>query len=1111
MDNTLIEKINNTLKKRKNCTVNIINDKLTLAVFSMLKKNLKNVRNINFIIRDTRSLPRDNEVYREFELSPNDALFNAYDIMEKNKLLHFEQAKSMYEFIKDHVVIKKNTEKCQIKGNLLLIDEELMIQGSSSLEFSPKAQKSNISHINFDSVIYESMDKEQIKGAGNTFNQIWNRPDFTVDYKEEILSSLESLYKDHSPQFLYYVTLYELFGNQLDEGVTRFENDTMNFKGTKIWNMLYDFQRDCVISAIQKINKYNGCIIADSVGLGKTFEALAIIKYFEMRQDNVLVLAPAKLYNNWNSFKGAYKDSILDETFYYKIMFHTDLSRYKGESRSGWDLSRFDWSKFDLVVIDESHNFRNRTEKEFGKTRYQRLLEDVIQQGRNTKVLLLSATPVNNSLNDLKNQISIMTADRDDAFKDAGIASISNLLNRTSRILNQWEKQNEKNEKSKKYDQHKKQRDKELLLNQLPGDFYRILEKLSISRSRKHITTYYGTDQVGRFPKKLKPDTYTPHIDTKKQFLNFKTTNMQLEELILAVYMPMSYIKSEYRAYYREQFQTKYNNKIIFSHEDREFITSKLHRFNLFKRLDSSVYAFGETIRRLRERIESYIDLLERNLHDEKMPENNMGYMQKNNQKRDHLQESEMVYDLEEDEDDAPALDYKYKIKVRHLDTSKYLNDLYYDMDILNEIYREVTAVLEEKRDNKLHTLKTLLKEKIKNTPYNKGNRKVLIFTAFADTARYLYDSLLKALPDFKADIDLTAAMINGTDKPSASSIEIEKTFDDILSAFSPCSRIKAQLPPEKQVDILIGTDCISEGQNLQDCDCVINYDIQWNPVTLIQRFGRIDRIGSSNNTIKMINFFPDMALNEYLSLEKRVKSKMISANISSTGDEDVLSPEMNDISFRNRQLERLREEVIDIDEAGENISLTDLNMNEYLFELAEYVKQNPEVREVPRGIYAVTQDTSPPSPISNYGEGEIGTDQIQSNSGVIFCFKHRKETGKPENDSTLYPYYLVFMDKSENVLYGNSRARELLKVYRKLCYGAAEPVKPLIDKFLKETDHVKDMSLYSRLLNSAINSIQGQEEAEAEQSIFDFSGYNNPFAGETADDFELVSFLIVD
>ncbi len=1057
MDDNLIQKINEILKTRKNDTVNIINDKLTLAVFSMLRKNLKHVSKINFIIRDPRTLPVQGEITREFELSVNDTLFNAYDIMEKNKLRHFEQARTMFDFMEKHVFIKRTTTACRIKGNVLLIDDLFMIQGTSSLEYSPKIRKSVVSQIDFDTVIHQNMDRDQIAYARKKFDRIWNQPDLTEDYKQKILSSLAAVYKEHAPEFLYYFTLHELFGHHLDYGVERFEKDHLHFKKTHIWNMLYDFQKDCVLFAIQKINKYNGCIIADSVGLGKTFEALAVIKYFELRQDNVLVLTPAKLYDNWNSFKGAYKDSILDETFYYKIMFHTDLSRYKGESRSGWDLSRFDWGKFDLVVIDESHNFRNCTEKEIGQTRYQRLLNEVIKQNRNTKVLLLSATPVNNSLNDLRNQISIITADKDDAFEASGISSIANLLRLTSQQLNLWEKESDG------------QRDKTTLLNRLPGDFYRLLELMTISRSRKHITSFYGTRDVGKFPHRLKPDTHTPHIDVKKRLLNFKDTNLRLEELILAVYMPMSYIKPEYRAMYRERFQTRYNNKVIFSHEDREFITAKMHRFNLFKRLDSSVFAFGETIRRLKERIENYIFLLEENL-DKDLPEDT----------------GEMIEEGDFLENDAPALDYKYTIKVNHLNKHAFLTDLAFDKTVLDDIYSQVQTILQENRDNKLATLVHVVQQKIEHTPYNSGNRKVLIFTAFSDTARYLYDALSPAMKKNH----LVTAMITGSDKPRVSSRRIEPGFDTLLCAFSPRSKIKTPLPADEQVDILIGTDCISEGQNLQDCDCVINYDIQWNPVTLIQRFGRIDRIGSINKDIKMINFFPDMALNEYLSLEKRVKSKMVSANISASGNEDVLSPEMNDISFRTRQLEKLRDEVIDIDDARDNISLTDLNMNEYLFELAQYLKKAPDIKTIPRGIYSVTR----------------GEDV----SGVIFCFKHLDDAAKPDNDSTLYPYYLIFMDKEGTVRYGSTQARHLLKQFRKLCYGMDQPIKPLVEHFLTETKNARDMQFYSHLLTRAVRGIQNEEDQASEQGVFDFSGYNNPFAGTTLDDFELISFLVV-
>ncbi|MCC5911432.1 MAG: DEAD/DEAH box helicase family protein [Clostridiaceae bacterium] len=1044
----LVEQINDILSNKKDCVVNIVNDKLTLSVFALLEKNLKNVKEINFIIRDTKYVPQNEEIEREFEITinVNEMLFNEYDIIEKNKLQHFHKAKAMYEFIKKHVNVKKTRPQNEIRSNVLLIDDDFMIQGSSSLELSGKAVRSRINSINFDTVMNSTMDKNQILGAKKLFERIWYNNDITENFKDQLLESLNYVYKDHSPEFLYYFTLNELFGSQLDYGVEKFERDNMNFKKTKIWNMLFDFQKDAVLSAIQKINKYNGCIIADSVGLGKTFEALAVIKYFELRQDNVLVLTPAKLYDNWNSFKGAYKDSVVDEIFNYKIMFHTDLSREKGMSKSGWDLARFDWSKFDLIVIDESHNFRNRTEREDGFTRYQRLLQEAIKKNQNTKVLLLSATPVNNSLTDLKNQISIITADRDFAFEEQGISSIDRLLRKTSTNINIWDKQ-----------PNKKKQD---LFDSLPSEFYKLLEMMTISRSRKHITTYYGTEKVGKFPEKLKPDTYKPNIDKLNQLLSFEETNYILEELKLAVYAPMSYIKGQYKSYYAEKYQSKRaDGRVLMTNELREVGLRTLHRFNLFKRLESSVFSFRETIRRLIERIDGYIDLLE--------------------------SERDIDYTDDLDEDDV-VLDYKYEIKIKHLNKYDFLEDLYYDKEILETLYADINKVLDNKRDLKLENLINILKTKVRETPYNSGNKKVLIFTAFADTANYLYEALEKEL--LKENV--YTGVVSGSYSPRTNNPNVTPEFNSVLSAFSPNSKLRKELPLKEQLHILIGTDCISEGQNLQDCDTVINFDIQWNPVSLIQRFGRIDRIGSTNKQIKMINFFPAMELNQYLNLEQRVKGKMVSVNIASTGDEDILTPEMNDMKFRKRQLERLKDEVIDIDEANDSISLTDLNMNDYLFELAEYVKKVPQIKKVPKGILSVT-------------EGE--------KQGVVFCFKHKNNNNKPNSDSSLYPYYLLYIGNDEVVKFGNSQTRDVLKTFRKLCFEKDEPKEIAFKKFMTRTNNVKDMSFYSSLLSNAIKSIQGEEEENAEQTIFDFGGFNNDFANESEDDFELISFLVVE
>lgn len=718
----MIEKINEVLQKKKDAIVNIVNDKLTISVFSLLEKNLQNVKQINFVIRDGKFLPHQTELAHEFEINPTDILFNSYDITEKNKLQHFSKARNMHEFIEKHVNIRKVNPGIRIGGNVLIIDDDFMIQGSSSLEVSKKMTRDSFSNINFDTILNGSADREQIMVALNTFKQIWFDEQVSVDYKSELLESLQYVYKEHSPEFLYYFTLNELFGEQLDTGVERFEKDSTRFKKTEIWNALYDFQKDCVVSAIRKLNKYGGCIIADSVGLGKTFEALAIIKYFEIGMNRVLVLTPAKLYDNWNSFRGDYKDSFLHESFNYRIMFHTDLSRYKGMSKSGQPLDKFDWGLYDLVVIDESHNFRNRNDRydeneRLIMTRYARLMQDVIKHGNNnTKVLLLSATPVNNSLVDLKNQISIITGDKDYAFEEEGIPSVDNLLRKTTACINAWEKQ----------PGHKKDE----LLDSLPSDFYKLLDLMTISRSRKHITNYYGNKGVGQFPNKLEPDTLDSDIDIRGELLRFKETNELLEALILSVYTPTRYIKEEYKKIYIQKYSLtgKHGGRMEFDTQSRGMII--LHRFNLFKRLESSVYSFEETLRRLLERI----------IRTEELLLKGNGQIEEEN---------------DELEDDELYLEGKYEIDVKHLRIEDYLEDLAMDKYIIQEIHKNARKILDEHRDKKLQDLQEILIKKVNETPYNPGNRKVLVFTAFADTADYLYRELAEIMKKYGIYIQL--------------------------------------------------------------------------------------------------------------------------------------------------------------------------------------------------------------------------------------------------------------------------------------------------------------------------------------------------------------------
>ena len=1056
--NEYIERIKSVLQNKKNADIYILNDKLTLSVFAVLEQSLKNVRHIYLIIRGKQQLPRD-EVTREFEMNPNDTLYNEYDIVEKNQLTHFAKAKNMHDFISKNVEIRRLSPRANVGFNILIIDDDFMITGTTSLELNERRLEQRI---DFNSVISGDMDKSQIIRFKNEFERIWLSEQITYDFKDELLGSLAYVYKEHSPEFAYYFTLNQLYGDKIDESVQRFERDNAGFKDSIIWNMLFDFQKEAVRYAIEKINRYNGCIIADSVGLGKTFEALAVIKYFSDRQDNILVLTPAKLYNNWDTYRdNDYEDNPLaDDVIKYKVMCHTDLSRYSGISRSGYDLARFDWSRFDLIVIDESHNFRNRTEKEESETRYQRLLETVVKKKTHTKVLLLSATPVNNSLTDLKNQISLITGDQDDAYEKYGIESISQTLRKASAVFNAWEKSGNAS--------------KEELYDTLPKDFFDLLELLTISRSRKHITNYYKSEDIGTFPAKLPVSTYNPNIDTQRELLNFKETLVTLEDLQLAAYTPMRYIKREYQAMYQEKYQTIHKGRVVFTQEGRENTTKILQMFNLFKRLESSVYAFSQTLKRQNERIDNYISLLKGNSTDL----------------------TDEVYS----DDEETSLDYKLDIKVAHLNKEEYLGDLLFDKSIIETLIKQAEEILQNGRDEKLIQLKSIINDKINNTPTNDGNKKLLIFSAFADTANYLYDSISGEL----LNQGYYTGIVRGADKPrttipqkykpkNPNGKQLDFDFNKVLTYFSPVSK-NGNVPEDRQITVLIGTDCISEGQNLQDCDTVINYDIQWNPVNLIQRFGRIDRIGSRNTKIKLINFFPAMDLNEYLGLESRVKNKMVQSNIVSTGDDNLLSPEMNDLGFRTRQMEKLRNEVIDIDDASDTISITDLNMNQYIYELSQFIRSHKELSQVPRGIYSIAK------------ANELGINQ----SGVLFCFKYKNNEEKPNSDSSLFPYYLSFVSDDGEVVYKSTQARELLKRFRGLCYRMNTVNEELVRVFLRETRNTKDMSRYSDLLNKVVGTIQKVEEDNAGFSLFDFGGFKNDFADKTSDDFELVSFIIV-
>ena len=1056
-NDNLIKNINKNLKIFSKKQVNIVNDKLTLSVFEALKENINKVSDINFVVRSP-IYNGNKEISREFEIEKvaKDILFNSYDIIQKNKLTHLNSARKMYDFIKENVNVKKVKNTNTIKSNLLTVGGNYAVVGDSSLEIVKKKEQS----FNFNT---EFSNAELIKQIREKFDMLWNTPQYTEDFKEQLLENLKFVYKDYSPEFLYYFTLFSIFGNTInDENLEKFENDKIKFKETVVWNKLYKFQKDAVVSAINKIEKYNGCIIADSVGLGKTFEALAIIKYYEMKNSKVLVLTPKKLYENWATYKNDYIDNpIAEDRLHYDILYHSDLSRKSGKTIEGKDLERMNLGNYELLVIDESHNFRNRDARKTHETRYTKLINEIIKKGYRTKVLLLSATPVNNTLNDLKNQLSIISTDEDYAFADEGIQSVEQLLRKSQTVINEWSKE--------------ENGDKQELLDRLPSNFFKLLEMITIARSRKHITTYYETKDVGTFPEKEKPLTIRNKIDIKDKLVTFPEINDLLDMLNLSIYSPMKYILPQYKEDYRQKFSLDVKDgSSTFYQEDREESIKKLYKFNILKRMESSIQALNLTLQRLKVQIENRKKVLEDSL--------------KGINKIDKINE---YIELERELDEENEFENEQTIKdinILHLDKATYIYDLNKDLELINPILEEIQIILEEKRDEKIAKLEDIIVDKITKTPYNIGNKKILIFSAFADTVKYLYKELGIKLKE-KYGID--SALITGSEEPKTTNKNIKSEFNNVLSHFSPKSK-EMNIKDDEELEIVFATDCISEGQNLQDCDTVINFDIHWNPVRLIQRFGRIDRIGSTNKFIKMINFFPDMELNEYLNLERRVKGKMVITNMTGAGDDDQLSPEMNDFNFRRKQLETIQKEVVDLEETKKSISLTDLNLNDYKYDIKEYLKTNPDIQKVPKGIYSITSN--------------------EERKGVIFCFKKNEELDvKPKEESSIDPYYLVYVTYNGDIYFEVKKVRDVLNIYRKICYGKQDTNKELINKFNIETKEATDMKKYSTLLTKAINYIGGDLEENNMHSLFSFDGLLNKIEESTSEDFELISMLIVE
>lgn len=913
-------------------------------------------------------------------------------------------------------------------------------------------------------------DFERAKNLRLAFESIWNNTSQTEDIKKKVINELKNIYQDKSPELLYFFTINQLFHSFLEDA----NNEALIEKRTgitetMIWNKLYDFQRDGVVGAINKIEKFGGCIIADSVGLGKTFEALAIIKYYELRNHKVLVLAPKKLRDNWIIYKQNDKRNPFasERLFSYTLLNHTDLSRESGYS-GDVDLSYVNWGNYDLVVIDESHNFRNASTGKERMTRYERLMKEVIKSGVKTKILMLSATPVNKELNDIKNQIAFISEGRDNAFAvNAEIESISNTMRKAQAAFNIWNKLPAEEQTT------------EALLEYLNWDYFKLLDSLTIARSRKHIEKYYGLEKIGKFPTRLHPINKDCEIDLQREFPSFAAINEEIMSMSLCMYTPLDYVLPNRKAYYENLYDTQLEGKGRFRQTDREFSLKALMKTNLLKRLESSIYAFDKTINYLIEGAQAILNAIKSDDSSEITDFDTNSY-----------------FDDDDLQIDGLMIGNATKIRVADLDKVRYQSNLEFDLAILRHISESVKKVTPD-RDEKIEELKCIIAGKITN-PINTDNKKVIVFTAFADTAAYLYDCLAKWA---KSEFGIYSGLVTGSNEPKTNLPLKRKDFTGILINFSPHSKERGEEGAE--IDLLIATDCISEGQNLQDCDYLINYDIHWNPVRIIQRFGRIDRIGSKNDAIQLVNFWPAIGLDEYINLEQRVKGRMKLLDISATGEENIIESngEMRDLEYRRQQLEQLKSEVLDIEDLSGGVSITDLTLNDFRMDLTSFAEKNPNaLNNIPTGIYAVSKNNS-----------EKLQDEIKP--GVIFCLKSNDNITQKDRNS-LAPFFLVYVTDEGDVLFSEKQVKQVLDIYRSLCLGRKEPIKELVKEFNKKSHNQTKMEHWRALCSKAIDFVKDKEDDNC-GDIFSLGGLSM-FGVEssgikmTDSDYELISFLVI-
>ena len=1079
----LIDDLRNTLAPK--AKVSVAAASFSIYAYEALKEQLEQIEELQFIFTSpTFNKEHEKKQKREFyipKLNRERTLYGSdFEIKLRNQLSQKAIARECAEWIRNKVRFKTNVSNKAMPG-FLNIQADSLLSSSLSLssftympfnEFTTTELGCDKGNSMFQ--LIQKLPYPLSETYLKYFNDFWGDTKEFKDVTEAVIENIENAYKENSPDFIYFVTLYNIFREFLDDiNEDMLPNEATGFKNSQIWNKLYNFQKDAALAIINKLETYNGCILADSVGLGKTFTALSVIKYYEGRNKSVLVLCPKKLFANWNTFKSNYKNNPLSQDrLRYDILFHSDLSRDHGMS-NGLDLNLVNWENYDLVVIDESHNFRNggkittdEEDKNPRENRYLRLMNRVIKQGVKTKVLMLSATPVNNRFNDLKNQLQLAYEGDQRLINDKlGLdRSIEDIFRGAQTMYNAWEKI-----------ENPQERTPERLLEMLSFDFFQVLDAVTIARSRKHIENFYDTTDIGKFPTRLKPISKRPKLTDLNSAVTFKDISDYLNLMNLSVYSPSAYILPS-RAHLYEIEGNKEGKGIgMFG---REKGLMKLMAINMLKRLESSVNSFRLTL----DRVKGLIDATIREINN---------FWETGVAREIDLFSMRDILDADDSENDMFVGGKKTRVSLADMDCRSWKRDLEADQEIFGQLLLMLKDITPE-HDSKLQLLIENLREKFSN-PINGDNKKVIIFTAFSDTAQYLYDNLS---PIIRQRTGLHTGLITGDDLKSTVP-GFKADFNNILTLFSPISKEKNVVLPNitDEIDVLIATDCISEGQNLQDCDYLINYDIHWNPVRIIQRFGRVDRIGSKNEVIQLVNYWPDIELDDYLKLKGRVEARMTGMDITGAGDSNVLlsNEEQADLEYRKSQLQRLQEEVVDIEDMDTGINIMDLGLNEFRLDLLSYMKDNPDIEHSPYGMSAVVPSSDKIAP------------------GVIYVLKNRNNSVNIGKKNLLHPFYMVYLQDDGKVMLNHLSPKKLLDVMRVACKDKKEPITDLCRKFNRETADGRKMTKYSNLLQDAIKSIVEVKQQSDLESLFSFgetTALQGGFKG--LDDFELICFLVI-